>query len=409
VGASGGQFLVAWEDDRNAVTTGTDIYGARISNAGVLQDPAGLAISTAANDEATPVVAGNATTFYVAWEDNRNGSAPDIYGTRVSQGGIISNPLGQVISQRGSQEIHPALAADPDAFLVVWENTGNNDIFASRVASAGVVLDPSGSSIQLSGQGSESFPSVSALGTNFLVAWIDDRNFSSDIYAGRVFGDGSTPDGDGFPVCTLPNNQINPAVAANADTWLVVWQNQGPNDVGNDLFSARVSAAGVVQDFLSVPLLGASDRETPRLAFGGAGKFLLVNQGFRSNSQRVAANLISADPATTAALIQFKSATFSVLESGKFAKVTVSVTGKFSGVVTVDFMTSDGTALAGLDYMPVADRLVFANKKISTVVSIPIISDALVEPAETVVLTLQNPTGGALLGTRHTATLTINP
>jgi hypothetical protein len=269
------------------------------------------------------------------------------------------------------------------------------------------VLDTSGSSLQLATLGNESFPSVAALGTNFLVAWMDNRNFSSDIYAGRVFGDGTTPDGDGFPVCTLPNNQINPAVCANTDTWMVVWQNQGPNDIGEDLYSARVSAAGVVQDFLSVPLLGTADRTTPRLAYGGAGKFLLVNQGFRSNSQRVAANLINADPATTAALIQFKSSTFSVAESGKFAKVIVSVTGKFSGVVTVDFATADGTALAGRDYLPVVDRLVFANKKISATVSIPIIDDLVAETNKTVTLTLQNPMGGALLGTRHTATLTI--
>jgi hypothetical protein len=407
VGASGGEFLVAWEDDRNALTTGTDIYGSRVSGSGAVMDPAGLALSTAANDEATPVVAGNATTFYVAWVDNRNGSGPDIYGTSVSQGGIISNPLGQVISDRAQAEIHPTIAADPDAFLIVWENLGNNDLFASRVTSAGAVLDPSGASIQIAAQGAESLPAVSALGTNFLVAWVDDRNFSSDIYAARVFGDGSVPDFDGFPVCTLPNNQINPAVSANADTWLVVWQNQGPNDVGDDLLSARVSAAGVVQDLLSVPLVGTGDRETPRLAFGGAGKFLLVNQGFRSNSQRVAANLISADPATTAALIQFKSATSSVLETTRFAKVTVSVTGKFSGVLTVDFATADGTGVAGRDYLPVADRLVFSNKKISAVVSIPIIDDLVAEANKTVTLTLQNPTGGALLGTRHTATLTI--
>src|SRR5262249_31421034 len=98
-----------------------------------------------------------------------------------------------------------------------------------------------------------------------------------------------------------------------------------------------------------------------------------------------------------------------VLESGKFAKVTVAVIGKVFGTVTVDFATSDGTALAGSDYLPVADRLVFTSKKISTIISIPIIADGIVEPAETVVLSLTNPTGGASLGPRHTATLTISP
>ncbi len=408
VAASGGEFLVAWDDARNALTTGVDIYGTRVSGAGTVLDPAGLALSTAANDEASPAVAGNSSTFLVAWEDNRNGTAPDIFGTLVSQGGIISSLNGFAISSTGANEIRPAIAANANQFLTVWED--NNDIFAARVTTAGTLLDTSGNAIQLASQGNESFPAVAALGTNFLVAWADDRNFSSDIYAARVFGDGSVPDFDGFPVCTLPNNQINPAVAANADTWLIVWQNQGQNNSGNDLYSARVSANGSVQDFLSVPLVGTGDRTSPRLAYGGAGKFLLVSQAFRgTNSLRVAASLTTADPALSTPTVQFKSASYSVLEKTKVAKVTVTVTGKYSGVVTVDFSTADGTAVAGSDYMPVANRLVFSGKKTSTIVAIPIFDDQVAEPGETVTLTLQNPTGGVLLGAKHTAVLTILP
>jgi hypothetical protein len=108
---------------------------------------------------------------------------------------------------------------------------------------------------------------------------------------------------------------------------------------------------------------------------------------------------------TRAPVVQFSSPTYSVEEKGKFAKVTVTLTGKYSGVVTVDFSTADKTARAGSDYLPVSWRLVFANNKSTVVVPIPILTAA--NANEAVFLKLQDPTGGAVLGTKQTATLTI--
>jgi hypothetical protein len=402
--SSGGEFLVAWEDSRNANTTGVDIYGTRINGAGTVLDPSGLAISTAPNDEAQPVVGGNATTFYVAWQDNRNNStAPDIFGTPVSQGGAIGTPSGTPITQLNANEVDPAIAASATQFLVAWDD--GSDVFAARVLNNGTVLDPSGSSIQLANNGNELFPSVAALGSNFLVAWQDSRNSTSAIFAGRVLPDGSTPDFGGFPVCTLPDNQSSPAVGASANNWLIVWQNSGMTD-GNDLYCARVAPNGAVQDYLSVPSLGTADRSSPTLAFGN-GQFLLVSDAFRSSSDRVVGSLMTADPPAASSFVQFSSLNFSVMESGKFAKVTITLSAKFTGEVTVDFSTGDGTAVAGRDYMPVADRLVFTAKQTSATVLIPIIDDLQPEANKTIMLYLQNPMGGATLGPNNTATLTI--
>jgi hypothetical protein len=52
--------------------------------------------------------------------------------------------------------------------------------------------------------------------------------------------------------------------------------------------------------------------------------------------------------------------------------------------------------------------VVFNAGVLSQTVTIPIVNDTLDEPAETVALRLSNPTGGATLGARSTATLTIN-
>src|SRR5436309_4688249 len=108
-------------------------------------------------------------------------------------------------------------------------------------------------------------------------------------------------------------------------------------------------------------------------------------------------------------VLQFSSATYTVNEGVLSGKAVIKVTrsgGTASGV-TVDYATSDGTATDGSDYIATSGTLTFTAGQTSGTFTIPIINDALDEPNETVILTLSNPTGGATLGTRSTAVLTI--
>src|SRR6185295_8903079 len=88
---------------------------------------------------------------------------------------------------------------------------------------------------------------------------------------------------------------------------------------------------------------------------------------------------------------------------------TLVRTGGVGGPVTVDFATSDGTgtATAGLDYTSTSRTVTFGPNVTTTTVMIPIANDTLDEPAETVLLRLSNPAGGAVLGALDTAVLTI--
>lgn len=105
--------------------------------------------------------------------------------------------------------------------------------------------------------------------------------------------------------------------------------------------------------------------------------------------------------------LQFSAAEYTVAEGG--ARVTIAVTrgGGTVGSVTVRFATSNGTATSSTDYSATAGTLTFNSGETVKTFTVTVLQDSLVEPDETVNLTLSSPTGGALLGTPSTAVLTI--
>jgi hypothetical protein len=107
--------------------------------------------------------------------------------------------------------------------------------------------------------------------------------------------------------------------------------------------------------------------------------------------------------------IGFTSSTFEAPESIGTAPMTVQRLGGTDGAVTVDYAVTGGTATAGSDYQTVSGTLTWADGDgDDKPIQIPIIDDNVEESAETVVVTLSNPTGGAGLAGPSTATLTID-
>ncbi|HTE19388.1 MAG TPA: Calx-beta domain-containing protein, partial [Armatimonadota bacterium] len=103
----------------------------------------------------------------------------------------------------------------------------------------------------------------------------------------------------------------------------------------------------------------------------------------------------------------FSAATYTVAESGPAATITVTRSNGDTGAVTVDYATANGTATAGQDYTAVTGTLRFAAGQSTATFTVPVTDDSRDEPDETVNLRLTNPTGGAVLGPRDTAVLTL--
>ncbi len=107
--------------------------------------------------------------------------------------------------------------------------------------------------------------------------------------------------------------------------------------------------------------------------------------------------------------ITFSSATYSIVEnvSSGTATITVNLSQVSGNTVTINYATSDGSALAGSDYITTSGTVTFDAGVTSQTFDIPIIDDATAEEMnETVILTLINP-ANAILGSPYSATLTI--
>jgi hypothetical protein len=105
--------------------------------------------------------------------------------------------------------------------------------------------------------------------------------------------------------------------------------------------------------------------------------------------------------------LSFSKAAYTVLKSGVAANINVFRTGFTDSVVSVNFLATNGTALAGIQYVATNGALIFTNGVTNLAFSVPVINTAVVQPDETVLLELSNPTNG-FLEAPSAATLTIH-
>lgn len=106
-------------------------------------------------------------------------------------------------------------------------------------------------------------------------------------------------------------------------------------------------------------------------------------------------------------LIELQSPSYSAGESANSVTLTVVRSEESSGTASVDYATADGSAQSGSDYVPASGRLEFADGETSKSIRVAVEDDLVGEDVESLSVTLSNPAGGAVLGERRRATVTI--
>ena len=137
----GTTYLVVWADDRNdssPKSNDTDIFGRRVSAAGVVLDSADLAICKVNGAQTDPAVAFYGKDFLVVWEDRRISTTldeVDIYGARVTPTGTVRDPGGVPLAATTGQDEHgPALASDGlGRSLLTYARYSDRDFGSQRV------------------------------------------------------------------------------------------------------------------------------------------------------------------------------------------------------------------------------------------------------------------------------------
>jgi hypothetical protein len=278
-------FLVAWFDTRS--TGYGDVYAARVTPQGVVLDPSGIAVSTAAEYQIAEDVGFDGTNFWVVWNDNRGGSSSDIYAARVTPQGTVLDPSGIPVSTAGGDQYNSAVALGGGNLLVTWEDYRNNpyepDVYAARVTPAGTVLDPQGILATLA-IGWQEYPAVAFDGANFLVSWSNVRSDSTRVVcAARVTPQGAVLDSLVIAISTAPGWHSDPAIAFDGTNYLVTWMDYRNGSYG-DIYATRVTPQGAVLDPSGIPVsTDPSDQLYPTIAFDGT-NYLVTWMDDRSGS-----------------------------------------------------------------------------------------------------------------------------
>lgn len=152
--------------------------------------------------------------------------------------------------------------------------------------------------------------------------------------------------------------------------------------------------------FVTVPILNNSLKQP--------------NRAFRLTLSNPTGGTLGGTKTTTVTIVnndrgfQLGSAGYTVAEDAGAALLSVlRGTDDTNSAVTVDYATSDGSATNGLDYAGITNTLAFAPGERVKRVAVPILNNGIGQGARSFRLTLTNPTGGAVLGSPTTTTVSI--
>lgn len=180
-----------------------------------------------------------------------------------------------------------------------------------------------------------------------------------------------------------------------------------PNQDFTPVNSAIAFAPGETRKTISIPLTDDRLTETDETVA------LLLSNPVGAQLDRATATLIIRDGSggssstnPTGPTVSLDGNSYSINETGGSLAIPVRRTGDLSQPLSVTYATSNGTALAGLDYSAINGQLTFAAGQSVANLTIPILNDSLAEPTETFQLNLSNPTGGQL-GNINAATISI--
>lgn len=248
---NGSIYFVVWADYRR---DDANIYGTRISQNGVVLDPDGIPISTAPNSQTSAKLSWDGQNFFVVWNDKRN-EEDGIYGARISPDGQLLDPNGILIYSENNQYFHD-IAWNGEEFLVVWDQSEPfefADIYGLRIDSNGQAIDSSPVIISAHDK-AEQIPNIISNGNQFLITWQDYRNIqrtNADIY-GTFVNNGIVSNPSGIRIFVHNDAQYTPRLAWNGLNYFCLWNDMRHEtarsdwELKSDIYGIKIDSSGNV-------------------------------------------------------------------------------------------------------------------------------------------------------------------
>ena len=169
-------------------------------------------------------------------------------------------------------------------------------------------------------------------------------------------------------------------------------------------YTVAVSTDG--QDWTPIKDETAGDGGTDEITTGTDARYVRVTGTARATAYGYSLYEVEVLGEFTEQAVSLAQDALQLREKGT-VQVPVRLNKPASTEITVDFATADGTATAGQDYEAASGTLTFAPGEVIANIPVRGIDDTTDEPAETLTVTIANPTDGVRAAPRTSTTVTI--
>jgi len=270
-----GGAIFVWEDERNS-SEFQDLYIQRVNSAGeTIWELNGIPIHQSESLQSNPIlIAGEDEEFYIVWWDVVGHDQWHIMAHKFS---INGNPLWNapilISPLEGMQGDHRVVSDQNGGLIVVWQiykNFINDQLYAQRISPDGnKVWDDAGIPICTADGIQRNAAVVTDGNGGAIVAWRDERDIYSDIYAQRINADGTLIwEKDGIPICMVGGHQDRPFIVPTKENQFFVAWIDYRGDFGDEsvdaLYCQQIDLDGnLIWDEDSIPISTSEGEHFP--------------------------------------------------------------------------------------------------------------------------------------------------